>query len=185
MSVESLLSRLRAGTPATGGDSGTAPVTPVTSTKSQTLQRDAYGEADCTSVTFVTLQNISRVIKNQRPERINLQSALHHRTHSIGGVTDVTDVQPYGEAGCSRNAEKTAGVTGVTTSTRSTNEAAISEPDDRRHCRTCQHLSGSRCRATRLLVMDDLPRRCSDYRPLPDDPDQRNGRERWPSLETD
>ncbi len=240
MSVESLLSRLRAGTPATGGDSGTAPVTPVTSTKSQTLQRDAYGEADCTSVTFVTLQNISRVIKNQRPERINLQSALHHRTHSIGGVTDVTDVQPYGEAGCSRNAEKTTGVTGVTTSTRNTNEAAISrcwlvavaahldttpaallaagvilleevmdyidhdpqamadalrlahpgrwpkyEPDDRRHCRTCQHLSGSRCRATRLLIMDDLPRRCSDYRPLPDDPDQRNGRERWPSLEAD
>lgn len=56
------------------------------------------------------------------------------------------------------------------------------EPDDRRHCRTCQQLAGTRCRVRRLLVMDDLPRRCSDYLPTPDDPDQRPGRDRWPSL---
>ena len=57
------------------------------------------------------------------------------------------------------------------------------EPDDRRHCRTCRQLAGTRCRARRLLVMDDLPRRCPDYLPTPDDPDQRPGRDRWPSLE--
>jgi hypothetical protein len=56
------------------------------------------------------------------------------------------------------------------------------EPDDRRHCRTCRQLAGTRCRARRLLVMDDLPRRCSDYLPTADDPDQRPGRDRWPSL---
>ncbi|HNM80805.1 MAG TPA: hypothetical protein PKL28_07110, partial [Rhodocyclaceae bacterium] len=65
---------------------------------------------------------------------------------------------------------------------RAAAELTEPEPDDRRHCRTCQHLSGSRCWATRLLVMDDLPRRCSDYLPMPDDSDQRNGRERWPWL---
>lgn len=58
------------------------------------------------------------------------------------------------------------------------------EPDDRRHCVTCANLAGNRCRARSLYVMDDLPRRCTDYAPLPDDPDQRHGRERWPSLLT-
>ncbi len=56
------------------------------------------------------------------------------------------------------------------------------EPDDRRHCATCQQLAGTRCRTRRLLVMDDLPRRCADYLPTPDDADQRPGRDRWPSL---
>lgn len=56
------------------------------------------------------------------------------------------------------------------------------EPDDRRHCAACMNLAGTRCQARRLLVMDDLPRRCSDYLPTPDDPDQRPGRDRWPSL---
>lgn len=56
------------------------------------------------------------------------------------------------------------------------------EPDDRRHCRSCRQLAGARCRARRLLVMDDLPRRCTDYLPTPDDPDQRPGRDRWPDL---
>lgn len=54
--------------------------------------------------------------------------------------------------------------------------------DDRRHCSTCQNLDGKRCRARKLLVMDDLPRRCFDYRPKPNDPDQRPGRDRWPSM---
>lgn len=56
------------------------------------------------------------------------------------------------------------------------------EPDDRRHCRTCRQLAGPRCQTRRLLVMDDLPRRCSDYLPTLDDPDQRPGRDRWPDL---
>lgn len=54
--------------------------------------------------------------------------------------------------------------------------------DDRRHCSTCQNLSGTRCRATGFYVMDDLPRRCFDYLPKAYDPDQRPGRDRWPSF---
>jgi enamine deaminase RidA (YjgF/YER057c/UK114 family) len=57
--------------------------------------------------------------------------------------------------------------------------------DDRRHCRTCQNLAGKRCSARGLLVMDDLSRRCLDYRSLPNDPDQRTGAERWPWLATE
>lgn len=58
----------------------------------------------------------------------------------------------------------------------------LHSPDDRRHCATCVHLAGNRCTATGLLVLDDLPRRCEHYRPLPDDPDQRKGGERWPWM---
>ncbi len=57
------------------------------------------------------------------------------------------------------------------------------EPDDRRHCATCANLEGKRCAACQCLVMDDIPRRCFDYQPKPQDHDQRPGRERWPSLE--
>ncbi len=54
--------------------------------------------------------------------------------------------------------------------------------DDRRHCRTCQQLAGNRCRSRRLFVLDDLPRRCGDYLPTPEDDDQRPGRDRWPWM---
>jgi len=56
------------------------------------------------------------------------------------------------------------------------------EPDDRRHCHACRQLAGTRCRARRLLVLDDLPRRCTDYLPTHDAPDQRPGRDRWPIV---
>lgn len=59
---------------------------------------------------------------------------------------------------------------------------ALHSPDDRRHCAACMHLAGSRCRAAGVLVLDDLPRRCADYQPLPTDPDQRTGAERWPWM---
>lgn len=59
---------------------------------------------------------------------------------------------------------------------------AEAEADDRRHCATCWNLRGARCESRGLLVMDDLPRRCFDYTPTPDDPDQRPGRDRWPSM---
>lgn len=55
--------------------------------------------------------------------------------------------------------------------------------DDRRHCATCANLDGKRCGARQCLVMDDIPRRCFDYQPKPQDHDQRPGCERWPSLE--
>lgn len=54
--------------------------------------------------------------------------------------------------------------------------------DDRRHCRECLNLAGRRCTATRLVVLDDLPRRCLDYRPTEDDPDQRPGAVRFAWL---
>lgn len=60
--------------------------------------------------------------------------------------------------------------------------------DDRRHCLDCANLSPiGRCRAyaalgatRRYRPLDDLPKRCVAYQP--NDPDQRPGRERWPTL---
>jgi hypothetical protein len=64
----------------------------------------------------------------------------------------------------------------------------LSSADDRRHCRTCRNLTygywGRRrvfCAAYGHRVIDRPPRRCIEYRPLPDDPDQRTGWERWPT----
>jgi hypothetical protein len=65
--------------------------------------------------------------------------------------------------------------------------------DDRRHCRTCLSLTpGGRCMAayrgtlpgaaSEARPIDTIPRRCVAYAPLPNDPDQRTGRDRWPSL---
>lgn len=60
--------------------------------------------------------------------------------------------------------------------------------DDRRHCRTCRSFRGDRdpqtgyCTAYQAHVVDRPPRRCVQYVPRPDDPDQRTGRERWPRL---
>lgn len=54
--------------------------------------------------------------------------------------------------------------------------------DDRRHCRQCQNLNGTRCRVRGFHVMDDLPRRCFDYLPTANDHDQSPGRDRWPSM---
>jgi len=65
---------------------------------------------------------------------------------------------------------------------RSAAVAAVQESDDRRHCATCVNLGGTRCHALGYGVIDWPPRRCWQYQPLPDDPDQRPGRDRWPSM---
>jgi hypothetical protein len=52
-------------------------------------------------------------------------------------------------------------------------------------CRQCRRLaSNGQCRAAprRYSPAPDVGLRCRDYRPLPADSDQRNGRERWPWL---
>jgi len=55
----------------------------------------------------------------------------------------------------------------------------------------CENLSGNRCLAAARGELDGvrnqhpfdkLPRRCVAYVPLPDDPDQRPGFERWRGL---
>lgn len=57
--------------------------------------------------------------------------------------------------------------------------------DDRRHCAACLNLAGRHCRTRGCAVMDDLPRRCLDYRPGPVDDDRRTGRERWPWMDSE
>lgn len=66
------------------------------------------------------------------------------------------------------------------------------EGDNRRRCRECVNL-GERgvCLAAyrREIVASrsytpirDILRRCEGFAPMPDDPDQRHGRDRWPGL---
>ncbi len=73
---------------------------------------------------------------------------------------------------------------------------AIASPerrgDDRRRCSECAKLGhGGRCLAAvrREIVASrtyaphpDWLRRCEAFAPLPNDPDQRAGRDRWPGL---
>ena len=64
--------------------------------------------------------------------------------------------------------------------------------DNRRRCSECAKLGhGGRCLAAvrREIVASrtyapcpDLLRRCEGFAPLPNDPDQRPGRDRWPGL---
>ncbi len=57
--------------------------------------------------------------------------------------------------------------------------------DDRRTCRQCRALLPSGAclvERGRYYPDPDLKRRCANYRPTPDDTDQRQGLERWPSL---
>ena len=66
--------------------------------------------------------------------------------------------------------------------------------DDRRRCGECGNLAtNGRCLAAarRDIVANrgytparDWLRRCEGFKPLPGDPDQRPGRDRWPGLET-
>lgn len=73
---------------------------------------------------------------------------------------------------------------------------AIDDPercgDNRRRCAECGNLAGNgRCLAAarRELVASrtyapapELLRRCECFKPLPNDPDQMAGRDRWPGL---
>lgn len=76
----------------------------------------------------------------------------------------------------------------------------LHEYDDRRTCEQCANLDRHRgrdgfrrCAAARRVELPyvasrdyspvpDQPRRCEGFGPLPDDPDRRTGRERWPAL---
>ena len=72
-------------------------------------------------------------------------------------------------------------------------EAIAWNEDDRRRCTHCLNLlqngvckaagPGGPIVAARGYRPDQIPRRCPEYRPCPDDPDRRPGRERWPGLE--
>jgi hypothetical protein len=57
--------------------------------------------------------------------------------------------------------------------------------DDRVHCNTCQNLQHVTCSATKLRVMDDLPRRCLHYLPTKSDPDQTPGAVRFAWIARD
>jgi hypothetical protein len=66
------------------------------------------------------------------------------------------------------------------------------DDDDRRRCTDCANLTpAGRCLAAQCgdvvatrnyMPIVDLPRRCEAFAPLPGDPDQRTGAERWPGL---
>jgi len=84
-------------------------------------------------------------------------------------------------------------------------EPVISRPvplptDDRRTCQQCANLDHQRgrdgfrrCAAARrgelpyiasrdYSPVPDVPKRCEGFAPMPDDPDRRTDRERWPEL---
>ena len=64
-------------------------------------------------------------------------------------------------------------------------------PDDLRACGQCANLRARQCLAAKRgeiaasrnhEPVRDIPRRCEGYAPGADDPDRRQGRERWPGL---
>lgn len=203
MTVESLLARLRAGAPSqtavtdvtsvqtysgaargcNGRDSAdvtdvTAPppapanVTAVTAGNSVPLQREPYGQAACTAVTAVTSRNEEGA--SDARAACWLANVARHLDATpaellAAGVILPEDVPHY----LHRDPCALADALRLAHPGRFTTR----EPDDRGHCRTCRHLAGTRCQTRRLLVMDDLPRRCSDYRPTPDDHHKRPGRD--------
>jgi hypothetical protein len=70
--------------------------------------------------------------------------------------------------------------------------SVVDPTDNRIICKQCVNLTGRRCFAAargeivasrNLEPIRDLRRRCEAFRPLPADPDQRTGAERWPGLE--
>lgn len=208
MSLESLLARLRAGTPSqtdvtdvtpvqpysraarscnvrdsagvtavTAHPSAPAHVTPVTAGDSAPLQRTPYGQAACTAVTAVTAQNEGGAGRASAAHW--LADVARHLDATPGALLAAGVILPE-EVAHYRDRDPRA----MADALRLAHPGRFTarEPDDRRHCRTCRQLAGPRCQTRRLLVMDDLPRRCSDYLPTLDDPDQRPGRDRWPDL---
>jgi hypothetical protein len=153
-------------------------VTAVTEAKRQALQREPYGQAACTAVTAETDKKNEEVrVAADASGWLAVVAALLDTTPAeliATGVILPEEVTWYSD----RAPEAFAAAI------RRLHPGRFSErdPDDRRHCRTCQHLVGSRCQARRLFVMDDLPRRCFEYLPKDDDPDQCTGRDRWPEL---
>lgn len=70
--------------------------------------------------------------------------------------------------------------------------ALLTDRDDRIRCDDCQEAKPGRCLAAARGELPNtapgagwisgLRHRCECYKPKPDDPDQRTGLERWPSL---
>ena len=150
-------------------------VTAVTAGERQALQREPYGQAGCTAVTAVTAGN-----EEGRDDAGAWLAAVAEHLDTTPAALLAAGVILTEEAAHYRDRDPAAMADALRRALPGRWPAC--EPDDRRHCRTCRQLAGTRCRARRLLVMDDLPRRCSDYLPTADDPDQRPGRDRWPSL---
>jgi hypothetical protein len=107
------------------------------------------------------------------------------------GMLSSGDTQPLalpeagqGTAPASEGADAPAGLPGIGAPERA--------GDNRRRCAECGNLaSNGRCLAAarRELVASrtyapapDWLRRCECFKPLPNDPDQRAGRDRWPGL---
>lgn len=150
-------------------------VTPVTVDDLAPLHGTPYGQAACTAVTAVTAQN------EQGAGKANAACWLAdvaRRLDTTPGELHAADVILPEEVAHYRDRDPRA----MADALQLAHPGKFAEPDERRHCRTCIQLAGTRCQARRLLVMDDLPRRCSDYLPTPDDPDQRPGRDRWPWI---
>jgi len=162
-------------TDVTDHPSARAVVTAVTASHEQTLQREPYGQAACTAVTVVTAQS-----EEGRDDAGAWLASVAERLDTTpaallaAGVILPEEVTHYRDRDPSAMADVLRRALPGRWPER--------EPDDRRDCRTCRQLAGTRCRVRRLLVMDDLPRRCTDYLPTLDDPDQRPGRDRWPWI---
>ena len=106
------------------------------------------------------------------------------------GMLSVGDTQPQKqsktgqESRPERRASAAAGLPGI--------DAAERAGDNRRRCAECGNLaSNGRCLAAarRELVASrtyapapEWLRRCECFKPLPNDPDQEAGRDRWPGL---
>ncbi len=58
---------------------------------------------------------------------------------------------------------------------------SIEQGDDRIKCVTCRHRCDGICRKKHLTA-HPIALRCSEFKPLPTEHDQRTGAERWPSL---
>lgn len=159
-----------------------APATFATPPATAALQRDPYGDARCTLVAPATSAkaNIEGQGKSGKEEESGAANIAIHGFSTFLGVTDVTDVHPYGDAQFSVMPALHHRSRDVT-------------DDDRRNCSSCAEMDASgRCFAPESAALpgagrkyhpiDWPPRRCIAYRPLAGDPDQRAGPERWPEL---
>ena len=103
-------------------------------------------------------------------------------------------LSPPKKAGlCLEEQEQASGGAGRPVEIRARKEGVTgSLTDDRRTCSSCRNLEERECRAARpggvvsarrgYEPIADLLQRCRGYSPLPADPDQRRGIDRWPGL---
>ncbi|MBK9665540.1 MAG: hypothetical protein IPO61_07345 [Gammaproteobacteria bacterium] len=151
--------------------------TPDTLAELQGYQREPYGQAACTPDTPDTPRNeqgagsangarwladVARHLETTPDELLAAGLILPEEVpHYLARYPEVM-------ADALRNAHPAGSLHGSLT----TVVIALPAPTWKKRCAACQ-----------CLVMDDIPRRCFDYQPKPQDHDQRPGRERWPSLE--